>query len=225
VTLLLALISPPEDRPDEVRTVQALFEAGLARYHLRKPGLGEAETLRWLESLPERFHPRVHLHAHHGLARRVRVGGIHFRSDNAAGADRAMPAAPALEVSRSCHTTHAVADGLGRFDALFFSPVFPSISKRGYGPTTPDDLDAVCALLRARPAHERRTRVFALGGMTPERVPQCVAWGFDGVAVLGAVWSAQDPLAVLAAFQVALAACTNGQSESNTSSIHWEGRP
>jgi thiamine-phosphate pyrophosphorylase len=225
VTLLLALISPPEDRPDELPTVQALFEAGLARYHLRKPGLGENATRRWLEALPERFHPRVHLHAHHGLAQRMRVGGIHFRADHPTAANPARPAAPAMEVSRSCHAAHEVADSLGRFDALFFSPVFPSISKSGYGPTTPDELVAVGDLLRARPARERCTHVFALGGMTPERVPQCAAWGFDGIAVLGSVWSFRDPIAALTAFQVALAACATGQSESKTSSIHWEGQP
>jgi thiamine-phosphate pyrophosphorylase len=46
--------------------------------------------------------------------------------------------------------------------------------------------------------------VLALGGITPERVGEVHALGFDGVAVLGAIWGAADPVRVFGNFQEAL---------------------
>jgi len=45
--------------------------------------------------------------------------------------------------------------------------------------------------------------VLALGGVTPERVPELADLGFSGVAVLGGVWLADDPLAALEALRAA----------------------
>ena len=63
----LVVVSPPDDRPDERRICRALFEAGLERYHLRKPAWSECATSAWLESLPRAWRSRVVLHGHHGL--------------------------------------------------------------------------------------------------------------------------------------------------------------
>jgi thiamine monophosphate synthase len=46
--------------------------------------------------------------------------------------------------------------------------------------------------------------VYALGGLTPDRVAACLAAGADGVAVLGAVMRAPDPTAAAAALVAAV---------------------
>ena len=77
----------------------------------------------------------------------------------------------------------AIGDG---FDYLLLSPVFDSISKPGY---------------RAAFAHDRLQRslrrtdqaVMALGGVDADRIATTAMLGFDGVAVLGAVWRSAAP--------------------------------
>jgi thiamine-phosphate diphosphorylase len=48
--------------------------------------------------------------------------------------------------------------------------------------------------------------VIAIGGITPARVEPCIAAGAHGVAVLGGVWNATDPVAATAKYLEALEA-------------------
>jgi thiamine-phosphate pyrophosphorylase len=136
--------------------------------------------------------------------------------------------APYLPItSRSCHDLAALRAALGHYDSVFFGPVFSSISKPGYTteltvqvergvPTCSmknEDLNAsgrrvppteISSLLNSRTLGERRTAVLALGGVTAARLPQIRALGFDSVAVLGAVWQADDPVAAFCEIQEAI---------------------
>jgi thiamine-phosphate pyrophosphorylase len=86
---------------------------------------------------------------------------------------------------------------------VFLSPVFPSISKPGYHPAI--DSKIIAARLSRRTHHERKTAVIALGGITLANVIRCAELGFDGVAILGALWHAAEPLAVFEQFQQTVA--------------------
>jgi thiamine-phosphate pyrophosphorylase len=83
-------------------------------------------------------------------------------------------------VGRSCHDAGEVdrarAEGC---DYVFVSPVYPTESRPGYGPALgPAGLAALC-----RPG----LPVFALGGVQPETVPECLEAGAYGVAVMGPI--------------------------------------
>ncbi len=197
----VVLISPPDERPNEIATVAALFAAGLERYHLRKPGWKSARVTLWLESMPARWRSLIVLHSHADLSAGFRVGGIHFRDDGNAPELPSPRVPPGCLTSRSCHDVAAVSAALGRYDSIFFGPVFPSLSKPGYGPVPQDVLEGLGAALAARGPAEKRTRIFALGGVTAQRIHACRALGFDGVAILGAVWNAADPVAAFLQFQ------------------------
>ena len=101
---------------------------------------------------------------------------------------------PAL-VGRSCHSAaelvQARAEGC---DWAFLSPVFPTASKPGYGPAL-----GVEGFARLRPPGPP---VYALGGVLPEHVPDLLAAGAHGIAVMGPVMRApsavRDYLAALA---------------------------
>ena len=87
--------------------------------------------------------------------------------------------------TRADEVDRAVAEGC---DYAFVSPVYPSASKPGYGPALgPQGLAALC-----RPG----LPIYALGGVLPERVAECVHAGAYGVAVMGPVL--RDPTVVTA---------------------------
>jgi len=101
-------------------------------------------------------------------------------------------------IGASCHSP----DGARRAaesgsDFVFFGPVYETPSKAAYGP--PAGLDAlkhVCA--------ETRIPVFAVGGITPERSPDCIAAGAGGVAVISAILAGEDIAGRVKAFEKVL---------------------
>jgi thiamine-phosphate pyrophosphorylase len=76
---------------------------------------------------------------------------------------------------------------------VLFGPVFSSLSKPGHGPAADFPWAELASLLAG--ARPRAARILAIGGITAARLPRCRELGFDGAAVLGAVWGAPDPVA------------------------------
>jgi thiamine-phosphate pyrophosphorylase len=209
----LVMISPEHDDPREIAVLGVLFAAGLERYHVRKPHWPAAQLETWLCALPEDWRPRLVLHQHHELVATLGLGGCHRRDDRVGRGvpdepqfDTAHPeGSPYLPItSRSCHDLAALRAAFGHYDSVFFGPIFPSISKPGYGPSDIFSTSELSPLLSSRTPNERRTTVLVLGGVTAARLPQIHALGFDGVAVLGAVWQAADPVAAFCELQDAV---------------------
>ena len=93
-------------------------------------------------------------------------------------------AADDLYVGCSVHSLDAAqrraAEGA---DFVTYSPIYPTVSKAGYGPAVGiEGLAAVVARVKLP--------VFALGGITPARVTECLTAGAFGVAVMSGVMSA-----------------------------------
>lgn len=197
----LIVISPEAEESHEHRVLAELFACGLTDYHLRKPSWSRAQMCGWLSELPERFHPRIIVHSHHDLSSDFALGGLHFRDQSDQSKSNPLCyTSRSMLCSRSVHTLKDLRNSLGEFDRVFFSPVFPSISKSGYAPSgsfSGAELKGVITL-------PRRAEVIALGGITVSRIPDCIQFGFDGVAVLGAIWQAPDPLLAYTQLQEAL---------------------
>lgn len=172
------VITAPEFLPDEAAMLAALLEHGADRIHLRKPGCTAGELAALIERLPAKYYPRISLHDHFGLQARYGIGGIHLNSRN----PLAPPGFKGV-VSRSCHSLDEVARHKASVDYVFLSPVFDSLSKAGYRAAF-----APGALDEAAKQGIIDRKVVALGGVSAKKMPQVRAWGFGGIALLGAVW-------------------------------------
>ncbi len=84
---------------------------------------------------------------------------------------------------QSCHAFDEVIEIDGKEEYCFLSPIFDSISKKGY--ESKFDHQELKAFLK----EERKTKVIALGGLTENNYAEVIALGFDGGAFLGSVWS------------------------------------
>lgn len=200
----LIVISPETEDPREPALLAELLAAGLTDYHLRKPTWTRTQLAAFLHVLPPSVVSRIILHTHHDLAADHPVAGLHEREAGRAGplgpprtpvvssTSNVAPSGRALPPprSRAIHDLPTLRASLDHADTrLLFSPVFPSISKPGHVPRhSTDELRAILLL-------PRRAELIALGGIDAERIPECRALGFDGVAVLGAIWQAPDPVA------------------------------
>lgn len=192
----LIVVTQPFFFAGEAARIEALFRAGLELLHLRKPASSAEECGALLEQLPPFCRGRIVTHDHFGLVARFGLRGVHLN-----GRNPLPPPGFAGQRSASCHSLEELA-GRKRegFDYLFLSPVFDSLSKRGYRAAFPPD---VLAAAREAGVLDGQ-RVVALGGIRPELLEQVAAWGFGGAAVLGYVWQG-DPVGRLRLLQEAAA--------------------
>lgn len=177
--LRLIVITAPNPLPDEARALTALLEAGVDRLHLRKPVTPESELEALVGQIPERFLSRISFHDRFELALRCGAGGVHLNARNPI-----PPEGFGGTVSRSCHSLDELALWSDRYDYLFLSPLFDSLSKQGYR--------AGFAPEALRDAARRGligSRTVALGGMEPDRLAAVGDLGFGGAAVLGYLWN------------------------------------
>ena len=172
------VITSPGFLQGEADFIDKLFNHGLDRLHLRKPGADIGECRRLLDGISREWLPRIVVHDNFGLCREYGLGGVHLNGRN--------PMAPPNHegsVSRSCHSLEEISRYKGECDYLTLSPIFNSISKQGYmAAFEPEQLAA------ARGSGLIDSRVMALGGVTLENIPRVRELGFGGVAILGDVW-------------------------------------
>ena len=190
----IIVISPETDYPNEHEWVIKLFEAGLLRYHVRKPRMNDEQLEQYLEEIPEAWRSQVIPHQSHNFVDSFKLGGWHFKVDSSqiARADNLRQTRHNGQVlSRSIHSLDDLNEDLSGWDYVFLSPVFQSISKRDYGPKW-EESQLPAALRYCKEAYH--TKVFALGGVDDSRVHQCSLMGFDGVVLLGAIWESRYPL-------------------------------
>ncbi len=128
--------------------------------------------------------------------------GVHLPADSFTVADARKLLGPAKLVGVSAHSVPEVeAAAAAGADFAVFGPVFRPISKLAYGPATGTKILArACAAGGALP-------VYALGGITPERIAELRGTGAAGAAVIGAVFGAGSPGDATRALLGALAAC------------------
>ncbi len=175
----LALLSYPTFVPGEFQLLHHFFEAGLELFHLRKPGWSETEVQAFIDQLTPSMRAKTVLHSQHHRAEAWGVKGLHF---NQHSPYQHTP----LQKSASLHGVEALHAAPGDLSYVFLSPVFNSISKQGYAAQFTDRKALASSLTAFKTTHT--TRVFALGGVTSTHVNDVASWGFDGVAVLGAIW-------------------------------------
>lgn len=200
----LIVVTPPYFFPREGKILLRLFQEGMERLHLRKPGSEKAPFLSLLKEIPEVYHSRIVWHDHFEMLSKEEVfphpAGIHLNRRNPA-----PPAGYRGDLSRSCHGLEEVkaclnagrAESVGSLPAsggkssflynyVFLSPLFPSISKEGYGSGF-----SLATLREAAAAGIIGARVVALGGLSAETLPLIKELPFGGAAVLGSLWGKQ----------------------------------
>ena len=181
--------------------VEECLAAGLRAVQLREKDMPVRELYGVAEMLREstrRHGAALIVNDRMDVALAVGADGVQRTEHSLPVASLRALAAPPFLVGAS---VHAVAEAEGAeaagADFIVFGPVYDTASKRRYGP--PQGLEA----LRRVTASVRRP-VIAVGGVTPARVRECLSAGAAGVAVIGAIMSADRPAEQVKAFLDAL---------------------
>lgn len=192
----LYLITPPQTGRDELSLVLHFLERGLHKLHIRKPGCHEDDLRQYILSIPSPFHSRLVVHGAPALAGEFPAAGIHLRSSdrqNEALMARVRQMRPA-SLSTSFHAWEEIMENTTPYDYVFISPLFDSISKQGYRAAI--DPAGLARLTQWASAHKKQLPgIVALGGINASTLAQVSQYGFEGAALLGAIWESADPIA------------------------------
>lgn len=175
----LILLTTPDFFVEEDKILTALFEEGLDILHLRKPGTEPVYSERLLTLLPENHHQQIVVHDHFYLKDEFNLKGIHLNSRN--------PEAPPNykgHLSKSIHDIEDLKAEKNKYNYVFLSPIFDSISKSNY-----TSAFAMDDLKTAADKGIIDSKVMALGGITTENMGIIKDLGFGGVVILGDLWN------------------------------------
>ena len=173
---------------------EAAFAGGCRWFSLREKDLPSAERralLGALMVLGRRNGATVTVHEDIDAAVAAGADGVHLPSGESPKAARSR--LPGALIGASAHSAEEASALLrAGADYVTVSPVFLTESKPGYGPAL--GLDGL-----ARIVTQASGPVIALGGISAETAPLCLAGGAQGVAVMGEVMRAADPRAAVEA--------------------------
>jgi thiamine-phosphate pyrophosphorylase len=184
---MIVLISPEKDLENEIATLNQLFEAGLEFFHLRKPNKNIETYTAYLHQIDEKYHDRIVIHFHHELVNEYNLKGIHFQEQTR----RDKLEVPSFyfaklnmfgkTISSSFHEPEDLISCDFEFDYHLLSPVFSSISKKGYEG-------------RGFDVTGIQKKVIGMGGVSVYNLKSFTKLGFKGVGVLGGIWNSTTPV-------------------------------
>jgi thiamine-phosphate pyrophosphorylase len=181
--MLVIIVSYPTVLTNEAAHINELFKQGMELFHLRKPGYTEDQLEKLLIQITPGYYHNLVLHDHHHLAQKYNIKRIHFSEQKRKDIkenDLEEWKKKDFILSTSIHALDEHSDLSEKFSYTFYGPVFESISKPGYKP--PGDKFPILKV------ENRKVKIIAIGGVTPDKMMLLNDLGFDGVALLGAVW-------------------------------------
>ena len=162
--------------------VSEILDVGVKAIQLREKDLGDdalSQLAQPISELCKTNNVSLFINTHVNVAVDVGAAGVHLpeleevkaQSDND------------FLIGCSIHSVEAAkkreAEGA---DFITYSPIYPTTDKPGYGP-------AVGVANLEKLVKHVNLPVFALGGVTPERVGECMEAGAHGVAVMSGIMS------------------------------------
>ncbi len=191
VDFSLYLISDRRQAPggDLHAAVEGALRGGVRAVQVREKDLSPRELYELacsLRALTGRYGAKLFVNDRIDIAQAVGADGVHL-GEQSMPVQRARTVAGRLLLGVSCHSREAAeAAEQGGADFITLSPIYDTPSKASYGaPLGTARLAEVCTLAKIP--------VFALGGISRERIDEVRACGARGVALISAILAAADP--------------------------------
>ena len=183
---MIIALTAAEEVASEMNIIHHLFAHGLDLLHLRKYHFTDEQMYQYVASIDATYHDRLVLHSHPWLSDALHINRIHFNAHLRQSGPFNRHHFGSI-YSTSVHHIDQFNALDKRWNYAFLSPLFPSISKAGYGQEN--------ALLGQLPLRTNLdVGLIGLGGITAANCLLPIQAGADGIALLGAVWQNPDPI-------------------------------
>lgn len=160
------------------------MEAGVRMVQIREKDLETRDLISLahrLLSVVKQHQGTVLLNDRIDLVMALGADGVHLRADSlpVSVARRLLGDGPLIGISTHSIEEARIAEGEGA-DFIVLGPIFDTPSKRSYGtPLGVHILNEACRTIRLP--------IFAIGGITPIRIPHVLSSGAYGVAVISSI--------------------------------------
>ncbi len=169
--------------------ISELLDAGVPAIQLREKDLNSDELIHLAQPIAElcrNYNAQLFVNTDTRVAHNVGAAGVHLPANAEPVSSVKAQIGDGFSIGCSVHSFEAAekraAEGA---DFLTYSPIYPTASKPGYGP-------AVGVENLAKLVARVKLPVFALGGITPARVAECLAAGAFGVAGMSGVMAPKN---------------------------------
>ncbi|WP_027378860.1 thiamine phosphate synthase [Chryseobacterium daeguense] len=184
---MIIVITPEERIQNEAEIINELFQEGLDLLHIRKYFINSEEMTDFIQKIDSRFHHQLVLHSHYHLAKNFNISRFHFREiDRQNNLHKSFTY---KTISTSVHDIETYNELSENWEYAFISPIFQSISKKGYGENS-------MILNDIKKRTHSNVKLIALGGINEKNISEVFDKDVDGVALLGAIWESDEPLNV-----------------------------
>lgn len=168
----LIVISHPTNFPNEKEIIISLFENGLEIFHLHKPNFSVRQNGR-----TPSFSGEEEIKNFIQQFPKKEQEKIFLHSD--------FPKFHSLQELNDCKE---------KYEYVFLSPVFDSISKKNYKGMFSHRLHKFSQIKSELISAISGKNIIALSGIDEDKIETCRELGFAGVAVLGAIWNSKNPI-------------------------------
>lgn len=178
---------------DSVDWLKKLLPLGVSTIQLRiknKTGLALAEEIAAAVSIAREYKARLFINDYWELAIQYGAYGVHLGQEDLYTADIGQIKQAGLRLGISTHYYHELARA-HRFmpSYIAFGPIFATTSK--LMPHPPQGIPQLRQWRRLL-----NYPLVAIGGIDTQRLPEILAAGADGIAVISAITQAEDPIKV-----------------------------
>ena len=183
------LYTPANNIENEVDLISQLMDNGVDYLYIYKPDLDDFSLVDYVETIPERYWKQC-ISTSLIITKEFNLGGYHFTRDivqkNELYNEKILNWLKETNKISSV-TAHSI-DELKKYNNVFnhviVSPLFPSISKENHS------YDWNMEELKLT-THDSRltTKLFAVGGVDIDKIEKVKNLNFDGIGLLGAIWS------------------------------------
>lgn len=190
----LIVYSAESNIKDEIYFLNDLLAQGLVQLHLRKPRTPKSVLENLILNIDPRKHSQIVIHSHYDLMDKYALKGIHLTQKYLTKAHPLnlqtviqTAGVKGFSLSKSVHSVEELREVSAPYNFVTLSPVFDSVSKKGYIGRLDDFLDF-------KKVARADLKVYGLGGITVDNLNVVKNVGFDGAVVLGALWKSEDPI-------------------------------
>ena len=198
----LYLISPQNVGGAFPDRLKAVLDTGrAAAFQLRVKELGDHELARLAEPLRricDDHDTAFIVNDSVAMAKRLGADGVHLGQSDGDPKEARAILGPSAQIGVTCHDSRHLAMDAGErgADYVAFGAFYPTTTKPSDYRPEPGILSWWSGLFELP--------CVAIGGITPANAAPLVAAGADFLAVMGAVWNAEDPAAAARAFDAVL---------------------
>lgn len=178
------------DEEDFLTRLEQALAAGAGMLQMREKDLSPAELFRLgqqLRLLTRRYGAKLLINERVDLVLGLDADGVHLPENSLPTATVRELLGPRKLIGVSTHNlTQINPQASAGADFVTFSPIYPTPSKSVFGPP-----QGVAELEKA--CQQAEIPVYALGGISVERITECQQAGAFGVAVISAILASDQP--------------------------------